>query len=200
MRKTRAQFGFSAVELVVTCAIVATIAGIAILNVQSMLKNTRIDNAQNTTIAQLRLTRQKAVDERRVYLIRFQAPRSIQVYQVASGTGALTAVGSAVELPYDVEYRLESGIPNDSTLTPDNFVTHGKAIDFDLDYEDAESTDVRFHPDGSARDSKNRTNNGVIYIARKGELMSARAVSLFGATGRVRGWHPDKISGSFIWK
>jgi hypothetical protein len=198
MRKCESQFGLSLVELTVACAIGITVAAIAALNIRPMLNNQHVENASNITVTQLRLARQKEIDERRVYLVRFQTPRSIQLYQINSGTEV--ASGSAVELPNDVEYRYEAGLPGDPEHTPDNFTTHGKAIDFDLDYSDAESTDVRFFPDGSARDSKNRTNNGVIYMARPGELRSSRAVSLFGTTGRVKGWRLSGSSGAIQWQ
>jgi hypothetical protein len=49
-------------------------------------------------------------------------------------------------------------------------------------------------------DSLNRINNGVVYVAESNQLFSSRAVSLYGSTGRVKGWilskNPD---GSKRW-
>ena len=54
---------------------------------------------------------------------------------------------------------------------------------------------IYFCPDGSAQDSaggvgqcSGNMNNGVVYIARPAELMSSRAITIWGATGRIRGW------------
>jgi hypothetical protein len=47
---------------------------------------------------------------------------------------------------------------------------------------------IYFQPDGSAQDANSNINNGVVYIARPGDLASSRAITLWGATGRLRGW------------
>jgi hypothetical protein len=47
---------------------------------------------------------------------------------------------------------------------------------------------ISFYPDGSAHDLAGNLNNGVVYIARPGDLYSSRAITLTGATGRIRGW------------
>ena len=45
-----------------------------------------------------------------------------------------------------------------------------------------------FYPDGSAQDDLGNFNSGVIYLTRPGDLYSSRALSIFGTTGRIRGW------------
>src|SRR6266853_336608 len=47
---------------------------------------------------------------------------------------------------------------------------------------------IMFMPDGSSQDTLGNYNSGVVYLTRPGELYSSRAVSVFGTTGRVRGW------------
>jgi len=43
-------------------------------------------------------------------------------------------------------------------------------------------------PDGSAHDVNGNLNSGIVYVARNGDLYSSRAITLYGATGRIRGW------------
>ena len=43
-----------------------------------------------------------------------------------------------------------------------------------------------------AYDQLGRVNNGVFYISRPGELLSSRAISLFGLTGQLHGWRLQK--------
>ena len=42
-------------------------------------------------------------------------------------------------------------------------------------------------------------NSGVVYMSRPGDLYSSRAVSIFGTTGRVRGWRLLKQGGVNKW-
>jgi hypothetical protein len=44
-------------------------------------------------------------------------------------------------------------------------------------------------------------NDGVIYVARPGDLSGARAITLLGTTGRIRGWRlGPKPGGGVIWE
>jgi hypothetical protein len=56
-----------------------------------------------------------------------------------------------------------------------------------------------FWPDGSARDTNGNLNSGIVYLARTGDMNNSRAITLYGATGRVRGWRLDGVTGSYKW-
>ncbi len=56
-----------------------------------------------------------------------------------------------------------------------------------------------FMPDGSARDVNGNLNSGILYLARNGDLYSSRAVTLYGATGRIRGWRLLRFGGAPKW-
>jgi hypothetical protein len=43
-------------------------------------------------------------------------------------------------------------------------------------------------------------NNGVVYLGIPGQLPTCRAVSLWGYTGRVRGWQLVQIAGVWTWR
>jgi len=58
---------------------------------------------------------------------------------------------------------------------------------------------VYFYPDGSAQDIANNINNGVVYIARPGVVMSSKAITLWGATGRLRGWTLITVGATKTW-
>jgi Tfp pilus assembly protein FimT len=165
-------------------AIVAIVGTMAVLNVQTIMKNSRVDAAYDVTMSALRKARQAAIDERCVYIVNFNLPRTIVTQRVLGG---LASNVSQISLPSDIMFRAETGIPNVRLKAPDQFGFGNNAIDFSVDYGGA-GTQVYFQPDGSAVDSIGRINNGVVYLARPGELLSSRAVSLFGATGRIRGW------------
>jgi len=58
---------------------------------------------------------------------------------------------------------------------------------------------VMFVPDGSAQDLIGNFNSGVVYVGLTGNLFSMRAVSVFGTTGRVRGWRLYPQGGGAQW-
>jgi hypothetical protein len=88
-------------------------------------------------------------------------------------------------LPPDIQFAVQTGFP---VPAPDSFGTGGTAIDFDQGMGLGSQNYIMFMPDGSSQDTLGNYNSGVLYLTRPGDLYSSRAVSVFGTTGRVRGW------------
>jgi len=86
----------------------------------------------------------------------------------------------------DIKFQILAGVPNANT--PDNFGNGARAIDFGQGIGLGGLNYVKFMPDGSAQDVNGNLNNGILYIAMDNNLYSTRAVTVFGATGRIRGW------------
>ena len=55
---------------------------------------------------------------------------------------------------------------------------------------------MKFTPDGTLRRSGRRTLNGTVFLAMPNSALSARAVTVLGSTGRIRGYRWD----GRIWK
>lgn len=176
--------GFSLLELLLVVAIIVIVGAMATLNVETTLKNSRVSTAYDLTLSELRKARQGAIDERCVYLVSFTAPRTIRTQRIRAG---VTTEVNLVNMPTDIQFRAEPGIPNINSKTPDHFGTGRFAIDFSVDFGGA-GTQIYFQPDGTAFDSLGRINNGVVYLVRPGEVRTAHAISVFGSTGRIRGW------------
>lgn len=191
-RKT--ETGFSLLETVVVVSIILIVGSISVMSVWTAIRNARVDTAYQATVMQLRRARQAAVDDRRVHVITFTAPGVIRIERIEQD-GVTRTLLDQRNLPEDIRFVAEPGIPTDPLLTPDQFGVGGVAIDFN------NSNEVFFQPDGSALDAGGRINNGVIYLARPGELESARAVTLFGATGRIKGWRVTEAApGDWRWR
>ena len=161
-------------------AIVMIAMSVASVGIQSALENNRLDVSYRRTLTQMRRARQAAVDGRRVHLLTFTAPRTIRIDRIEADA-SLTLV-EELDLEGDIEFTIESGVPTDAAETPDRFGTADVTIDFNG------GNQVFFQPDGSAFDAAGQLSNGVIYLARPGELDTSRAVTLYGATGRIKGW------------
>ena len=183
--------GFSLVELMVVLAIMMIVCGFFLLNGPTIQANSRVDTAYKTVFEQMRQARQAAVDERRVYRITLQAPGNIITELLPRGNAGCAYNAPIPKrtstLPPDLQFRAEPGIPTAPGQTPDGFGTGANAIDFDIDFGGS-GNQIYFQPDGSAQDNLCRVNNGLVYIARPGQLQTSRAVSLLGTTGRVKGW------------
>jgi hypothetical protein len=140
----------------------------------------------------MREARQSAVSDRKVYLLTFTAPGTIALALVNSD-GTTTAI-SSVNIPTNVTFHCEAGIPTTSATTPDGFGLGVLAIDFNG------SNVIYFQPDGAGRDSLGRVANGVIYVSISGQLESAHAVDLFGSTGRIKTWSIYQTVGTWAWR
>jgi prepilin-type N-terminal cleavage/methylation domain-containing protein len=191
MKRTKnQQRGFSMIELAIALTIILIVAATAIIQIGSTLRQSKAETALQTTLGQMRRTQEMAMDQRRVYRLSFMAPRTIQLDQVNIDPVTKTRTfvfQSQIDLPAETQFTVVSGIPTTTATVPDGYGNGTIGIDFDRDFGGG-GTEVYFQRDGRALDSANRLNNGVVYMCQPGEVMSCKAVSLIGATGRAKGW------------
>ncbi len=197
---SRRERGFTMIEMAIVLAIVVIIGGITFISLQPVLRGARVDNAYNTTLTQLRQARQRSISERKRYIVHFTSPQTIELWRwdFAVPVSPTAVLVSTIKLPNDIQFSAESGIPTGGGKTPDSFGSGGAAIDFDQGVGSGTTNEVMFMPDGSAQDRSGNLNSGVVYLARPGDLYSSRAVTVFGSTGRIRGWRLIK-NGTKQW-
>ena len=206
--------GFSLIEMMIVVSIGMILAAVSLMCLQPAIKDARTNAAYDTALMQMRNARERAIENREQFIVCFGvaspagaatplgAPdaQSIQVFQWPSGTAISSAIQvSTIELPFDIQFLAQSGIPTSPAQTPDGFGTGNVALDFDIGVAGGIPNQVAFMPDGSARDINGNFNNGVLYLARTGEIYSTRAVSVFGASGRIRGWRLVSSSSTPTW-
>ena len=193
--------GFSLIEMMIVVAIIMITMGTALFQIGPIMKESSAQAALATTLGQMRRAHELAIDQRQVYRVTFTAPRTIQLDKVsidATTKAVAFAFQSKIDLPTSTQFMVVSGIPTTPTTVPEGFGNGSVAIDFDQDFGGTK-TEVYFQRDGSALDNANRVNNGVVYMCRPGELMSCKAVSLMGATGRSKGWRLTQTSAGLRW-
>jgi len=192
--------GFSLLETMVVLAIIVVVTAMSMMILQPALQSQRVTNAYNTTLMAMRQARDLAVAQRQTYFVTFthinnKPPDTVIITQGATGT-----VVSTFQLPLDLAFEAETGIPTAAGTTPDNFGLGAAAIDFDQNVAGGTPNVIYFMPDGTGQDVAGNINNGVLYIARPGELYSSRAITFWGATGRLRGWRLLVNKGTPYWR
>jgi Tfp pilus assembly protein FimT len=206
--------GFSLLELMIVLALFMVVAGIGFMALQPALKDARANHAYEDVLMQLRVARQRAITERKQYIVCFgvAAPagaltpmgaptaQSIQMFRWDAGTAlsAATQISTNV-LPSDMQFQTVAGIPTNPATVPDGFGTGTTAIDFDQGIAAGNKNQVMFMPDGSAHDTNGSWNSGIIYVGRNTDIYSSRAVTLYGSTGRIRGWRLTNTPGGPKW-
>jgi len=193
--------GFTLLEMIVAISIFIVVTAIGFSTLAPAIKDARVSGAYNLALQQMRQCRQLAIQNRKTYLLTFNPAglpagiHGIQINQMNAGAVGAIYHEVPVTLPQDVHFQVISGIPNTNATAPDNLGTGATAIQFDIGIAGGNLNQIYFFPDGSARDINNNINNGVVYIARDNDLNSSRAITLFGAAGRIRGWRFNPAKG-----
>lgn len=187
--------GFSLLELLVTISIGMTMAGVTFMALMPLFKQNNVDTAYDTTISVIRNYRNQSISQSRRYILTFTAPGTItvQYWGVAVPVSPPPVTVATVTLPPDIQFAVQAGFP---AAAPDSFGAGGTAIDFDQGMGLGSQNYIMFMPDGSSQDTLGNYNSGVVYLTRPGDMYSSRAISVFGTTGRVRGWRLYNQSGN----
>ncbi len=184
------QRGFSLIEMMIVVAIIMVVLGVTFMQIGPLLRESSAQAALQTTLGMMRRAHETAVDQRQILRVTFTQPRTIQVDQIGfdvTTNKQTVAFLSKIDLPQDIQFTVVAGMPTSAATVPDGFGSGAVAIDFDQDFGGGVNT-VYFQRDGRALDNKNQINSGVVYMCRPTDLISCKAVSLMGATGRSKGW------------
>lgn len=196
--------GFSLLELLVAMSIGLIMAGVAFMAMSPLFKKNHVDQAYDTTLEVLRNYRNQSITSSKRYIIVFTAPRTITVqywhFVQPPGVSPAPTFVSSYTLPADIQFAVQGGFPNPG---PDGFGTGVTPIAFNAcAVVEGGTPCIVFSPDGSAQDdvgNPGNFNSGVIYLTRPGDLYSSRAINVWGATGRIRGWRLYKVAGVNKW-
>ena len=202
---SRKNNGFSLLELMITVSIGLILAGISFIAFKPVLNQGHINSAYDTTLMALRNTRNLAITQSHEYYVNFNPvgfpAGTIQVeYQPGPVGGIAQPIQQVItySIPSDVSFAVQAGFPG---AAPDGFGAGVNAIDFGQALAGEPMNYVVFMPDGSAQDNLGNFNSGVIYLTRPGDNIynSSRAITVWGATGRIRGWRLTQTGGVATW-
>ena len=168
--------GYSAIELMMTVGIMATVGAMAVFQISTAQPAQKSEGAMRTIMSQLNTARELSITQRRLIEIVFVAPNQIQLVR-HEVPGPTTTTLTTIPFEGGVQYNKITGVSD----TPDAFGMHS-AIDFGT------ATNYCFSTDGTLTDCNGNPINGTVVLATSGLTNSSRAVTILGATGRVRGY------------
>ena len=179
----RNERGFSLLELTVVVGILGVLATITIMVSPAFMQHAKAESGIAQAVDVLRIARETAISQRRNVMIEFVGLTAIRTVRQDIGVdGVLTGTTtlSTVELENNVRFRLEPGLPD----TPDGF-GNSSAVNF------GPSPQRMFTSEGTLVNQTGDVINGTVYLARAGDIGSARAISIFGPTALLRVWRWD---------
>jgi prepilin-type N-terminal cleavage/methylation domain-containing protein len=188
--------GFSMIEMCVVIAISLVIAGIAIIQAQPALMQIHANNAKDEVQGALRQARETAISDRRDVQVEFlvnppaNPPGS---YVRLTRLGGLCCANTVILLTISnsVIFTTFAGEPD----SPDGF-GNGGAIFFG-GLAGGPPAGMMYQSDGSfVGVGTGLPINGTVFLGVPGQPTTARAITVLGATGRVRSYH---ISGTTTW-
>jgi type II secretory pathway pseudopilin PulG len=189
--------GFSLIELMVVVAMAMVMAGLALYQTMSVSENGKATTAMNELVSQLRTARSLAISKRRNVQVDFTAPNKIQLT-------VLTLPGEALPAPMPPVY-LNDNIADSMQFfvfqqLPDTPMGFGNATAINLQQPGAGGAwTVMFTTSGALVGTTavaglfavadNNPVNASLFLGIPNKTNTARAVTVFGATGRVRSYY-----------
>ena len=171
--------GYTLVELLMTCAIIAIMGGMAAGVSASFVNRSKADGAVQSFMTILEVARTRAIAERRNFFVTFTQPNRVTVQREEIVNGVATGLTTVTNATLDNQliFKKYASLPD----TPDMF-GNATAIDFDG------TGPIAFTSDGSLVDSAGDLSNLTILFGNSSNTSTdaARAVTIMGATGLVK--------------
>jgi prepilin-type N-terminal cleavage/methylation domain-containing protein len=186
-RRLAPEHGFSLVEMMVVVGLTGVLTGMAVMQINSA-PGIKGDGGMRVVLAQVNQARQMAMTQRLYMRVVLTSPNQVAIIQ--ENTNGTTTSLSNVTFEGGVQFALVTGVPD----TPDAF-GNSSAIAFGT------AINVKFSPDGTLVNQAGAGLNGSVFLAIpnvKSTALSARAVTVLGSTGRVRGYRWDGMKWNVV--
>ena len=180
----RSQRGFSLLEILTALAVISVVLGMAMLNYGSILPNFKANSAMDQLLYQLRSARERAIAHRREVQVQFIGTNQLQITEIwPVGTAP---VDKPVSFEGGAQFIVFPSVPD--IPAPFNF---GNTAPVYFEGLSGGPPIMKFSTTGAFIDGGNTLVNGTVFMGIPGRSSTARAISILGATGRVREYHWD---------
>ena len=167
--------GFSLIELMLVVGLMGVVTSVAVVQIGASRRAMQGDAGMRIVLSHMNTARELAISQRRFRRVTFTSGNLIQILR--EDTTATTTTLYSIPIEGGIQFLLMPGVPD----TPDAF-GRATAVDF------GSAVNVKFGPDGTLVNQDGATTNGTVFVAVPNLTLTARAVSVLGATGRVRGY------------
>jgi prepilin-type N-terminal cleavage/methylation domain-containing protein len=171
----RPESGFSLIEMLIVIVIIGIIAAMAMYSIVGALPNIKVNNGLSVAMSVVKNGKYLATSQRRNYQLLFAGNTQIWLRRLEVPAGFTDQ--AVVQLPGEVRFVLIAGIPD----TPDGYGNCG-AICF------PGTLTQTFLSNGQFVDTVGAPLNGTIYVGIPGDTATQRAITITGATGRIRSY------------
>ncbi len=178
------QQGFSLLEILVAVAIISVVLVMAMLNYGSILPNYKANSAMDQVLSQMRSARERAISHRREVQVQFIGTNQLQMSEL--WTLGTPPVERPVSFEGGAQFIVFSSVPD--LPAPYNF---GNSAPIYFGGLSGGPPIMKFSTTGAFIDGGNSLVNGTVFLGIPGKPSTARAISILGATGRVREYHWD---------
>ena len=180
----RSQRGFSLLEILTAVAIISIISAMAMLNYGTILPNFKANSAMDQLLYQLRSARERAISHRRDVQVQFVGTNQLTVTEIWLVGTAPPA--TTVSFEGGAKFMVFPTLPD--IPAPFNF---GNTSAVYFGGISGGPPTMKFTTSGAFIDGGNTLVNGTVFMGIPGSPSTARAISILGATGRVREYHWD---------
>ena len=181
--------GFSLVETVVVLGIIAITLGFAVIGTTSSLPGYKSDAAMDQVVSQLRSARLRAISQRHEVQVQFSGDHQLIITDIVLKGAAPAPV--TVDFEGGAKFVLVSGVPDTlmasgggtATTPPISAIYFGGIANG--------PPVMKFTTTGAFVDNANSFVDGTVFLAIGQNASTARAITVLGATGRIRPYHYD---------
>lgn len=160
--------------------IASVLAALAIPVTAQYVRWAKADSSSEATLLTIAAARDHAIAQRRNIELTFVQPNIVRLEREnIDANGAVTSKTTELEVMLDngQQFLTFTGVPD----TPDAF-GNSSAIAF------GGTAPYMFASDGTLVDSSGDPVNGTIFVGTPNQKETARAVTIFGASGLIRSW------------
>ncbi len=180
IHKSGRQAGFTVIELLIVMALGILLCAYATVQTRQGMATFRANGAMNAVKAKLNSIRETAMSRERDITIQFNGTNGIDFFMV-NPDASLTKIDNVTLEGSNTFVSTFSTLTGTTAL--DTWCTDGTNTWANL----TTKTTLRFNSDGALIDGATRKLvSGCFYLGVSGTNTTARAISVFGATGRMR--------------
>lgn len=180
-RLNKAEKGFSLLELMIVVGVTLVGLAVAVIQTSSLVPSLRANSAMDQVFSQFRALRDTAITQRRQVQVEFAGNDQITSTEIEPvGSSPVTTI----TLGGGAQFILFGGIPDTPMAFGNNAAVYIGGVS-------GGPPVMSFTTTGAFVDGNGNPLNGTVFLGISGQPNTARAVTVLGATGRVRQYHWD---------